>query len=621
MVKFFEDENITDADVRGDTDGECPTVAAYIEKLAADKIIALSLSPPPAGYKQWNTALLRKRAIETGIVSSITAKVVGEIVRKYRAGAEKKIYGIDLTAGEREHLAAIACASPSPTSCFGGYTAKQIFRAKTLLKLGEKAFTGKEIAAQCHCSTSAVYDLHKRYREKGLALTLNPHESPPITAEAEEQIRALYRGKPPEGYKRWNVKLLAKTAAEMKIMENISSFYLGQLLAKGRDALNSGEARMGKADTKHRPLLRNYRLTLQPGERERLEGIVRGEAPCRGCDGKISDRLTGRQQARSRILLMLADGLGATEIVEHIHCDRRQVVHIRRRYAEEGIEGILTKPQRHREIPLQWAAGKDTAEHEAVSEKIIALSRSDPPAGYSSWTVKLLAKEAAKRGIAEYIPRAVIERILASQAKPGPTAVSTKPKMLTRPVELSAAERKRLEAVIGAAAGRYSPQQVLRAAMLLMLAEQGKAERRGKKGLTSREIAKLCHQTYGQGSRSLVIKVHQQWVKEGLEQTLTVKKEKLVIRAAPPRRVELRAEEKATLEAIVSERQYPLNQVVRAAILLLLAEQVETEQAGKKAMTTREIAEICRRTYGSGSATQVSRVHWEYTERGLCAVC
>jgi hypothetical protein len=33
LAKFLEDENISDADVQKDTDGECPTIAAYIEKL------------------------------------------------------------------------------------------------------------------------------------------------------------------------------------------------------------------------------------------------------------------------------------------------------------------------------------------------------------------------------------------------------------------------------------------------------------------------------------------------------------------------------------------------------------------------------------------------------------
>jgi hypothetical protein len=36
LAKFLVDKNISDADVREDTDGECPTIAAYIEKLADD---------------------------------------------------------------------------------------------------------------------------------------------------------------------------------------------------------------------------------------------------------------------------------------------------------------------------------------------------------------------------------------------------------------------------------------------------------------------------------------------------------------------------------------------------------------------------------------------------------
>ncbi|GHV02469.1 hypothetical protein FACS189485_02920 [Spirochaetia bacterium] len=34
LAKFLENEGITDAKVREDTDGECPAVASYIKKIA-----------------------------------------------------------------------------------------------------------------------------------------------------------------------------------------------------------------------------------------------------------------------------------------------------------------------------------------------------------------------------------------------------------------------------------------------------------------------------------------------------------------------------------------------------------------------------------------------------------
>ena len=36
LLKFLEDEHISDADIREETAGECATVAAYIEKLAKE---------------------------------------------------------------------------------------------------------------------------------------------------------------------------------------------------------------------------------------------------------------------------------------------------------------------------------------------------------------------------------------------------------------------------------------------------------------------------------------------------------------------------------------------------------------------------------------------------------
>jgi hypothetical protein len=36
LLKVLEEEHVSDADVRDDTAGECPTVAAYIEKLAKE---------------------------------------------------------------------------------------------------------------------------------------------------------------------------------------------------------------------------------------------------------------------------------------------------------------------------------------------------------------------------------------------------------------------------------------------------------------------------------------------------------------------------------------------------------------------------------------------------------
>jgi hypothetical protein len=84
----------------------------------------------------------------------------------------------------------------------------------------------------------------------------------------------------------------------------------------------------------------------------------------------------------------------AAEIVARLHCDRQQVVLIRRRYAESGIDGALIVKQRQRELPLSWTADQSQNKLQSIADRITALSRSVPPAGYSCRSVKLLAKEA-----------------------------------------------------------------------------------------------------------------------------------------------------------------------------------------------------------------------------------
>jgi hypothetical protein len=123
---------------------------------------------------------------------------------------------------------------------------------------------------------------------------------------------------------------------------------------------------------------KTYRVQLTAEEKKRLEDIVnKGVHPA-------------RQVRRARILLLLNEGEGKpakvpdqSEIARQCRCNIVVVYTVSRQYVKEGIERVVNRKKR--ETPPVPA--KVTGDIEA---KIIALSCSEPPAGYSRWTLRLL---------------------------------------------------------------------------------------------------------------------------------------------------------------------------------------------------------------------------------------
>jgi hypothetical protein len=85
---------------------------------------------------------------------------------------------------------------------------------------------------------SLVYRVGKQYERKGIERVLNRkvRETPPVppivTGEAGAKVIALCCGKPPEGYGRWTLRLLADRAVEPGIVEHISAPTVGRILKK-----------------------------------------------------------------------------------------------------------------------------------------------------------------------------------------------------------------------------------------------------------------------------------------------------------------------------------------------------------------------------------------------------
>jgi transposase len=129
---------------------------------------------------------------------------------------------------------------------------------------------------------------------------------------------------------------------------------------------------------------KTYRVHLTAEEEQRLKDIIsKGVHPA-------------RHVRRARILLLLDEGTGRegkpvkvpeqSEIAERCQCHIDLVYTVGKQYAEEGLERVLNRKKR--ETPPIPA--KATGE---IGAKIIALSCSEPPSGYSRWTLRLLEEK------------------------------------------------------------------------------------------------------------------------------------------------------------------------------------------------------------------------------------
>ena len=113
-------------------------------------------------------------------------------------------------------------------------------------------------------------------------------------------------------------------------------------------------------------------IKLRAKDREALERIV---ARASNAAGLVR---------RARVVLLSAAGEPAFAIAERLELSGEAVSRIRRRFLDEGVDGLATRPK---------AGRKDHAVPAETVEQIVQLAMSPPPAGRSRWTTRLLAKE------------------------------------------------------------------------------------------------------------------------------------------------------------------------------------------------------------------------------------
>jgi len=106
---------------------------------------------------------------------------------------------------------------------------------------------------------------------------------------------------------------------------------------------------------------------------------------------------------RAVALLQLAQGVSAPRIAGMVPLTAQAIRKIGHRYQQGGLERALYEKER---------PGAAALLEESQKQRIIAMVCSDPPAGRTRWTVRLVAEEAVKRRLVPRVGRETIRILL-----------------------------------------------------------------------------------------------------------------------------------------------------------------------------------------------------------------
>ncbi len=145
----------------------------------------------------------------------------------------KKIYIVTLTVEERAHLRELISK--------GKAAAYKQRHARVLLKTDQgrhgEHWTDEQIERALDVHPTTVERLRKRFVEEGFEATLGRKEqknrkAKKIDGRAEAHLVALSCGEPPEGRKRWTLKLLADRLVELELVDSVCQETVRQTLKK-----------------------------------------------------------------------------------------------------------------------------------------------------------------------------------------------------------------------------------------------------------------------------------------------------------------------------------------------------------------------------------------------------
>lgn len=144
--------------------------------------------------------------------------------------------------------------------------------------------------------------------------------------------------------------------------------------------------------------MEKYIVTLEAAERQELEGIVsKGtHAAAKLINALIllnCDASSGGENRRS-----------SEEIAEVLHISARKIDRIKRRFVEEGFEIALGRKASTRQYERKIDGD--------VEAHLVALSCTQPPPGFSQWSLRLLADKAVELEYVEAISYETVRRAL-----------------------------------------------------------------------------------------------------------------------------------------------------------------------------------------------------------------
>ncbi len=133
-----------------------------------------------------------------------------------------------------------------------------------------------------------------------------------------------------------------------------------------------------------------------------------------------SGKSSARSFARARILLKADEGWSASQVAAALDTSPRTVFRSKRRYAEEGLDGVLhDHPQANRYRKLD-----DRGE-----AHLIALACRDAPEGHDHWTLQLLADRMVELGlVASLTDETVRLKLKKTSSSPGGSSSGASPR-------------------------------------------------------------------------------------------------------------------------------------------------------------------------------------------------
>jgi transposase len=147
----------------------------------------------------------------------------------------RKVYVVELSAAERKHLQRVVAA--------GQGAARTLTHAHILLKADTgaagPAWQDERIAEALSVSGSTVGRVRRRYATAGMEAAV--HRRRPrrvyqrrLDGEQEAHVVALACSAPPTGRKRWTLRLLARRAVELQVVDDVSYETVRRVLKKTR---------------------------------------------------------------------------------------------------------------------------------------------------------------------------------------------------------------------------------------------------------------------------------------------------------------------------------------------------------------------------------------------------